>query len=80
MGGGIEYNYLIDVGVSKEQLVIVPDQPSAVEALRLQGHWHFLNVLCKITVFKVLPLSLKNGRPGLPDLRSSGFALSSFCR
>lgn len=34
MGGAIEVDYLKKVGVSEKQLVIVPDQPSAVSALK----------------------------------------------
>lgn len=34
MGGAIEYDYMIKVGVSEDQIVIVPDQPSAISALQ----------------------------------------------
>lgn len=34
MAGAVEYNYLKDSGVSDSQIVIVPDQPSAVAALQ----------------------------------------------
>ncbi|WP_047154892.1 ectoine/hydroxyectoine ABC transporter substrate-binding protein EhuB [Aneurinibacillus tyrosinisolvens] len=34
MGGGIEITYLKKTGVSKNQIVIVPDQPSAIAALQ----------------------------------------------
>jgi polar amino acid transport system substrate-binding protein len=34
MGGAIENDYMIKSGVSKDQIVIVPDQPSAIDALR----------------------------------------------
>jgi polar amino acid transport system substrate-binding protein len=34
MGGAIEYDYLIKLGASKDQIVIVPDNPSALSALQ----------------------------------------------
>lgn len=34
MGGAIEYDYMTAVGVPKDQIVIVPDQPAAVSALK----------------------------------------------
>lgn len=34
MGGAIEYEYLTKLGASKDQIVIVPDNPSALSALR----------------------------------------------
>jgi polar amino acid transport system substrate-binding protein len=34
MGGAIEYDYLTKLGVDKNQIVIVPDNPSAVAALQ----------------------------------------------
>jgi polar amino acid transport system substrate-binding protein len=34
MGGAIEYDYLLKSGVAKDQIVIVPDNPAALDALK----------------------------------------------
>jgi len=34
MAGAIEYDYAVAVGVAKDQIVTVPDQPSALSALQ----------------------------------------------
>jgi polar amino acid transport system substrate-binding protein len=34
MGGAIEYDYLTKMGISKDQIVIVPDNPAALDAVK----------------------------------------------